>query len=249
MNAIIQPVNPGSGSLAPLKIVAECLSVAQKIVDRPANVDGLGVFYGPSGYGKSKASQYVQNKFRAIYVEVFEYWTKRKFCQAILTELGVATPKGTVVDMMDQILLLLQDDPNRLLIIDEADKLIDKRMIEYVRDIYKGARIPVLLVGEELLPEKLKAYERCENRVTAHGMANPCDLGDAQALALLYQRNLKIADDLLAHVVHETSGVTSRVVTTLAEIGQWARARQLTEIDLKTYGGPVFTGRAPQRRR
>lgn len=248
MNAIAKPVNPGFGSVAPLKNVAECLAVAQKIIDRPPGVDGLGVFFGPSGYGKSKASQYVQNKFKALYIEVFDFWTKKVLVESILAELGVDKPKGSIADMMRQVLRLLQDDPNRLLIVDEADKLVDKGFIEYIRDIYKGARIPVLLVGEERLPEKLKAYERCENRVTAFGMANPCDLDDAQALASIYQRQLRIHDDLLGHIVRETNGVTSRVVTTLAEVGQFARTRQMSEITRDQYTGPIFTGRAPRRK-
>lgn len=248
MNAMTKPVNPGFGSVAPLKNVAECLAVAQKIIDRPAGVDGLGVFFGPSGYGKSKASQYVQNKHKALYIEVFDFWTRKVLVESILAELGVDKPKGSIADMMRQILRLLQDDPNRLLIVDEADKLVDKGFIEYIRDIYKGARIPVLLVGEEKLPDKLKAYERCENRVTAYGMANPCDLEDARALASIYQRQIKVGDDLLEHVISETRGNTSRVVTTLAEVGQWSRTRQLAEIDLNTYGGSIFTGRAPRRK-
>lgn len=248
MNVMPKPVNPGFGSVAPLKNVAECLSVATTIIERPPGVDGLGLFYGPSGYGKSKASQYVQNKYKALYIEVFEFWTKKVFAESILAELGVEKPKGSFADLMRQILRLLQDDPNRLLIIDEADKLIDKHMIEYVRDIYKGARIPVLLVGEEKLPDKLKAYERCENRVTAFGMANPSDLADAQQLVRIYHPRLTVADDLLAHIVKETNGVTSRVVTTLAGVGQFAKARQLSEINLEQYQGTIFTGRAPRRR-
>lgn len=249
MNSQKAVVNRGYGSLAPVRNVAECLGVAQSIIDRPAGVDGLGVFFGPSGYGKSKASQFVQNKFRALYIEVFEYWTRKKFCQSLLAELGVDKPRGSIADMMDQILLRLQDDPNRLLIVDEADKLVDKGMIELVRDLYKGARIPVLLVGEERLPDKLKAYERCENRVSAYGMAMPCDLEDVRALAKIYQRQLDIGDDLLEHIRAQTAGVASRVVTTLAEIGQWAKSRQLTVVRHADYDGAIFTGRAPQRGR
>ena len=248
MNAMPQSVNASFGSVAPLKNVAECLSVAQRIIDRPPGVDGLGLFYGPSGYGKSKASQYVQNKTKALYIEVFDFWTRKVLVESLLAELGIDRPRGSIADMMRQILRLLQDDPNRLLIIDEADKLVDKNMIELVRDIYKGARIPVLLVGEEKLPDKLKQYERCENRVTAFGMANPCDLSDAQSLVRIYQRGLTINDDLLGHIITETRGVTSRIVTTLAEVGQWAKARQLSSVDLATYDGAIFTGRAPRRR-
>lgn len=252
MNMNAPNVNPvagaGYGSFAPLKNVAECLSVAQRIIDRPPGVDGLGMFFGPSGYGKSKASQYVQNKHQAIYLEVFEFWTRKVFVDSLLAELGVDRPRGSIADKMLHALRLLQDDPNRLLIVDEADKLVDKGMIELVRDIYKGARIPVLLVGEEKLPDKLKAYERCENRVTAYGMANPSDLDDVRLLARVYQPAIKIADDLLDHVRQQTSGVASRIVTTLAEIGQSARAAGLKEIDRAAYDGPVFTGRAPRRR-
>lgn len=249
MNIQVQNVNPGFGSVAPLKNVAECLSVAQQIIHRPAGVDGLGLFYGRSGYGKSKASTYVQNKLNAVYLEVFDYWTRKTFIESLLEELNVDKPKGTIASMMKMALRLLQDDPNRLIIIDEADKLIDKNMIELVRDIYKGARVPILLVGEERLPEKLAAYERCENRVTAYGMANPSDLSDAQALARIYHRNLKVEDDLLLHVIDKTKGVASRIVTTLAAIAEFAKTRQISTVSLSQYEGAYFTGQAPRRGR
>lgn len=237
-----------SGTLAPLKNVAICLDVAQRIIDQPAGVDRLGMFYGPSGYGKSKASQYLQNKKNAIYLEVFDFWTRRVFVESLLSELGVDRPRGTIADMMLQALRLLRDDPNLLLIIDEADKIVDKGFIELVRDIYKGAKIPVLLVGEELLPEKLRRYERCANRVTAYGAANASDLDDARTLAGAYQPQLDIADDLLAHIVHETRGVASQIVATLADVAQFARARQVASVGLQSWSGTVFTGRAPSRR-
>lgn len=237
-----------TGSYAPLRNVAACMDVAQRIIDQPDGVDRLGMFYGPSGYGKSKASQYAQNKHGAIYMEVFDFWTRKVFVESLLAELGVINPRGTIASMMLQALRLLRDDPHRLLIIDEADKLVDKGMIELVRDIYKGAKIPVLLVGEELLPDKLKRYERCENRVTAYGMAEPCDLADARCLASLYQPSITISDDLLDHVVRETRGVASRIVTTLADIGQFARVERTQEVNRVSYTGMIFTGRAPSRR-
>ncbi|MBW8320889.1 MAG: ATP-binding protein, partial [Arenimonas sp.] len=190
-----------------------------------------------------------QNKTNAIYLEVFDYWSKRTFCEILLSELGIDRPRGTIATMMMQALRLLQDDPNRLMIIDEADKLVDKGMIELVRDIYKGARIPVLLVGEEQLPQKLARYERCENRVTAYGMANPSDLDDARALAKIYHPKLMFGDDLLVEVVRQTRGVASRIVTSLAEIGQFARANGLAQVALTDYTGSYFTGQAPRRAR
>ena len=48
----------------------------------------------------------------------------------------------------------------RPLILDEADYLVAKAgMVELVRDIYEGSQSPIMLVGEEMLPNKLKKYE------------------------------------------------------------------------------------------
>lgn len=248
MNQNVNPNQSGAGlGWAALKNVGVAFSVAQRLIDRPAGVDGLGLLYGPSGYGKSKASTYVHNKTGAIYLEVFDFWTRKTFCEALLSELGVVKPKGTTASMMQQALRLLQDDPNRLMIIDEADKLIDKGMIELVRDLYRGAAIPILLVGEERMPEKLANYERCENRVMAYGMANPSDLDDARRLATLYHPRLSFGDDLLAEVLSKTKGNARRIVTSLAEIAQFARTNSLGSISLGEYAGPFFTGQAPRR--
>lgn len=247
MNARAQGVNTGFGSVAPLKNVVAAYTVALEIINRPEGVDGLGLFYGHSGYGKSRASMFIQNKCNALYLEVFDYWSRKTFCEMLLGELGVDKPKGTIAAMMQQALRLLQDDPNRLLIIDEADKLVDKGMIELVRDIYKGARIPVLLVGEEKLPQKLEAYERCQNRVSSFGMAQPSDIDDARALAKIYHPWMTVQDDLLAAIVDKTKGTASRIVTTLAAVAQSAKAQGTDTVSLQTYNGSIFTGQAPRR--
>jgi len=235
------------GSIAPLKNVAACLDVANRIINRKPGVAGLGVFSGPSGYGKSKASLYVQHKKSALYLEVFNFWTRKLFVEALLAELGVHNPRGSIGAMMLQAIRLLRDDPNRLLIIDEADQLVDRHMIELVRDIYKAADIPVLLVGEEQLPAKLARYERVENRVSAFSLANPCDTGDAKVLAQAYHPRLQVADDLLAHIVGQTKGVASQIVATLGEVEEFCLGHGAISIDLAGYGGSIFTGKAPRR--
>jgi len=247
MTASTPPVKPTTGSYAPLKNVAACLGVANSIINRPPGVDGLGVFFGPSGYGKSKASLFVQHKKNALYLEVFDFWTRKTFVEALLGELNVINPRGSVAAMMSQAIRLLKDTPNQLLIVDEADKLVDKHMIELVRDLEKGAKIPILLVGEELLPQKLARYERCENRVAAYGMAEPCDVADASVLGRQYHPALGIADDLLTEIVAETQGNARRIVNTLARVAEYCLENGLQSIDRANYAGTIFTGRAPRR--
>lgn len=245
MNATQNHVRPGS--VAPLKNVAACLALVHTLQNRPVHLPNIGVLSGFSGYGKSMAAQYCWNKTRAVFVEVFDFWTRKKFCQALLAELGVAQPRGTIGDLMDEIIARLGDDPARPLIIDEADKLVDKGMIELVRDINKAAQIPVLLVGEELLPHKLEAHERVHNRVLEWVLAQPCDLEDARSLARFLYPKLSIADQLLDRFREETGGKARRIATTLNEAASFAANNGIGTLDVTNYQGRIFTGETPKR--
>ncbi|MBL4785403.1 MAG: ATP-binding protein, partial [Cohaesibacteraceae bacterium] len=97
-NAVQQLQSP----FAPVQNMALMLQLANRLINRDPNLPGLGVFYGPSGFGKTVASIYCQNKTCAIRVEIGETWTKKKFFSAILKELGVAQIRGTISDLCDQ---------------------------------------------------------------------------------------------------------------------------------------------------
>ena len=233
-------------SPAPLKNVAAMVTLVQTLLDRPQMSSGFGVFSGPSGYGKSVASTYAQNHADCVYVEVREFWTRKAFCKAMLAELG-QKPKGTIPDMMDDLLRVLGSEMGRVLIIDEADKLVDKGMIELARDIQEMTNAPVILVGEERLPQKLKAFERVDNRVLDWVLAQPCDAQDARVLAKMIAPGLDIEDALLDRICRETGGRTRRVSNTLFEVANYARNTGEKAVTLATYRGRIFTGEAPVR--
>jgi DNA transposition AAA+ family ATPase len=240
-----QPVNPHS--IAPLKNVRALLTLTDMLQSRPAGLSGLGLFTGFSGYGKSVACQYVQNKLGAKYIEARSFWTAKAFCEAMLRELAVDRPKGTIAKMMDQIIDIMGDDPRRPLIIDEADKLVDKNMIELVRDIHEVTGVPIVLVGEENLPAKLKVFERVDNRVLGRVLAEKCDVNDAQYLAGIRCQGVKLAPDLLQSIVSQTKGNARKIATTLHNVRIFAVNAGVAELDLDAYRGGVFTGEAPKR--
>lgn len=248
MTANFQNVKP-AGSIAPLKNVASLLMLIETLRARAAGLPGIGVFSGHSGYGKSVAAQYAMNKTGALYIEVRHYWRQKRFCEALLQELGEPRPRGTVAALMDSIIYRLGDAPDRPLIIDEADKLVDGKMIEFVRDIHETTQVPVVLIGEELLPKKLEAHERVHNRVLDFQLANPCDAEDTTTLAKFLCPDLTLAEDLLDQIRTATKGKARRIATTLHEIGQYARNRGLTSLDRESYEGRIFTGETPHRRR
>lgn len=239
------PVN--ALSIAPLRNVVALMTMTDMLANRPAGLSGLGLFSGPSGFGKSVASQYVMNKANARYVEVRDFWTKKTFCEALLHELGVDRPRGTIASMMTEIIDIMGDDPRRPLIIDEADKLVDKHMIELVRDIHETTGVPIVLVGEEKLPSKVATYERVDNRVLGRVLAERCNEADAQHLARIRCPGLTLAPDLLTHIVKVTNGNARRIATTLHNVKVFALNEGLKALDLATYRGGVFTGEAPKR--
>lgn len=236
-------------SVAPLKNVAALMTLIATLQNRPMGLPGLGVGAGPSGFGKTIASQYAQNRLGAIYIEHRSYWTAKTFCEYLLVELGNTRPRGTIAKMMTEIIERIGDsDPNRPLIIDEADKLVDRKNIELVRDIYETTQSSIILVGEELLPQKLVEYERVHNRVLDWVLFQPCDAEDTQQLADLICPKLSITADLLEALRKETGGRARRIATTLHDVARVARNTGLDAIDLQSFrsrGGRIFEGDAP----
>lgn len=247
--SIVNGARPPGLSFAPLKNVSLMMQLYTRLADRGSQLPGLGVFYGHSGYGKTRAAIFLQNKTGGLRVEIGESWNRKTFLQAILRECGVQTPRGTIADLAGEAILRLAETPERPLIIDEADKLVSKGMIELVREIYEASQAPILLIGEELLPQKLEISERTHNRVLEWTPAQPCDLDDVRHLARLAAPGLAFDDALLERIRVESRGVARRVDVNLARLVEWARGRGVSELSSAAYDGGFYTGVAPSRRR
>lgn len=101
------------------------------------------------------------------------------------------------------------------MILDEADHVLAAGAIEIIRDIHESSGCVVALIGEERLPQKLRAVERVHNRVLRWVGAVPSDLTDARALAGLYCPGLRLADDLLEAILQASKGGARRVCVNL----------------------------------
>jgi DNA transposition AAA+ family ATPase len=239
---------PGTGTLAPLKNVALFQALVERVQNRAAHLPGLAVFYGHSGFGKTFSAVYAANRARAYYIEVGETWTRRTLCDAVLKELG-ETPHGSVTDKVEAIVYRLGEDAERPLIIDEADFLIRRSMVDVIREIHDKSQTPVILIGEELLPSKLMKWERAHNRVLDWVAAEACDLEDARHLARLYAPEVEIEDDLLAEMLRASGGRARRICVNVERIREHAALLDLPRIDRAAWGqGQFFTGEPPKRR-
>lgn len=218
-----------------LRNVSLFMELCDRLMNRSGGLPGFGVFYGFSGYGKTRAAIYAANKTQAYYVECGDSWNRSTLADALLHELTGSTTKATVAAKVAQIIRTLSQD-TRPLIIDEADHLVKKSTIDIVREIADKSGAPVILIGEEQLPVKLSAFERAHNRVLQWQPAEPCDLEDARKLARLFSPDVAIDDALLAHLVDVTEGCTRRVHVNIDRIGEFALTRGLQAVSLKEWG-------------
>jgi len=233
---------------APLKNVTALWTLVNRLQQRNDDLPGFGVFHGPPGFGKTKAAIYVHNKCQAPILTIGESWTRKKFLEKLLGELHVGKVRGTVADLTEQAILRLGENPDRPLLIDEADKVIDKGWIELIRELQDNSNTPIILIGEEDLVSKLKSTPRVDDRVLDWVAAQPCDLDDTRKLATAYAPQLQIADDLLELVRIESGGVARRISTTISHIREFAQTTGLTSLSRGNYGGRIHTGKAPKAR-
>ncbi|MEM6384364.1 MAG: ATP-binding protein [Pseudomonadota bacterium] len=238
-------------SIAPLKNVTAMMSMIKRLQDRPNGLEAFGVFSGYPGLGKTIAASYARNKARAIYLEIGSTWTKKDFLKKLLIELDEPNGKGTLTDLVDRAIGILAGDPDQVILLDEADRLLDRKIIEIVRDLHDKLQIPVILVGEERLPMKLGApeFERVHSRVLEWTLAQPCDLDDGRYLADFLVPKVEITDELLSEIIRQTRGNARRIATTLYQVEAAALQSGAQQMSPSTYSGPIHTGEAPTRYR
>lgn len=208
----------------------------------------IGVLHGPSGYGKTVSMGFTAQRADAAYLEAKSVWTQRSLLLAIAEELGIRNLAKTAPELLNQIIEQLNREP-RGLIIDEADHIVRKQHIEILRDIHDATRVPVLLVGEEALPEKLKRWERFHNRILVATPAQPATEEDARKLRDHYCPRVVMADDLVKQIVLSCRGVTRRIVVCLKNAERIAAEAGATEIDLSWWGSRPFANGELQVRR
>jgi hypothetical protein len=235
-------------TIAPLRNVTLLAELVERVQNRAPNLPGMATVSGPSGYGKSNATMYAANRFRAYHVEVRSVWTRKNLCLSILQEMGVTQPATTVAGMVDQIGDQLARS-QRPLLVDEADYLVKKSLIEVIRDIYEASQATVILIGEENLPNALKRWERVHGRMLDWIQAQPASLHDTRHLAKVYCPGIELADDLMSEAHVKARGSVRRVCVNLDRIREKASTIGKPRMTLADFPADAFfTGEPPAGR-
>jgi DNA transposition AAA+ family ATPase len=235
-------------SVAPLRNVASMMTLIDRVRDRAFGLPGMATFYGPSGFGKSTAATYAMNFYEACYIEVGPLWRSKQLLAAIAHELALK-PARTAADIFEQVAEQLAR-AQRPLLIDEADRLVRDDMVEVVRGLYESSNVPVILIGEEELPQKLMKWERVHGRMMDWVAAQPAEMADVTQLAAIYAGGIEIKEDLKLRLLKESGGSLRRVSTNLSHVKETAITLGLTKVGISEWGArPFFRGEAPPPRR
>lgn len=255
-NTAARPIG-GVAAIATLDVVEATLD---RLHHRRMGVAGIGVLYGPSGWGKTFSTNTLANDQRAYYVQMQSHWRSSTMLCKILDEMGAVykrkKPNGewglaipTVSTLMEMVTAQLSAS-GRTLIIDEFDHAAKSdTLIELTRDIYEGSQGSLLLVGEELLPRKLEAWERFHSRVSTWAPAQPVSTDDVAKLAPIYCPGIEFNDAVLERLATVSKGSVRRVVSCMSAIHEHCMIYALEEIDAATLAKITLpSDRAPERR-
>lgn len=121
---------------------------------------GLGIIVGKSGQGKTHALKKYAELPRVAYIECDDTMACRDLVEAI--ENGIGLPRGyggTIWSRVNRIRDFFNTNEGFLLIIDEADKLINKytqKKMEILRGIFDQSDVGIVIAGEPRLETELK---------------------------------------------------------------------------------------------
>lgn len=235
------------GQVSPITNIGLMHTTLEALTKRAPGLPGIGVFYGPSGVGKSFGAAYGShpNTFNAIYVACRSFEGRRSFVEQVCKAIGIKA-RGSIADVVEEIVQVLVLS-GRPLIVDEVDHIAESKTLELIRDLHDGAQSAVLLIGEEKLPSKLAQHERFDNRVLVWQPAAVCSAQDFDRLAQQYAAGIGIDPAMKTRILTETRAITRRVVVNLEGLRRWCgqKGTQVVPADADV---AIYTGAAPGRR-
>lgn len=238
---------PGMAKIANISL---CDIALERATSRTSGLPGMVCFYGPSGYGKSVSAAWIANHRDAYYVQARSLWTKKHTLQAIADAMEMKYDRRMTVPALADAIAGELAGSGRPLIIDEMDHLVANNSVELVRDIYEACQGSIMLIGEEMLPTKLKKHERFHGRILNWVPAQPVSMADALELVPIYCKDVVISEDLLEHVVALANGSVRRVVVNLELIRDSALTLGRDSMNRSTWGSrELYTGEPAKARR
>ena len=215
------------------KNVKQLVSLMDELNKLPNNIPKLALVYGEHGLGKSQAIQWWADKNDCVYVRANQGMTSRWLLTDIAEELG-AEAFWHAQDTFAIIEETLKYKP-KTIIIDEVDYLIDKHIIETLRDLHDRTSCPVVLVGMAHIKQKLSRFPHLCDRIYKSVKFEHFDVKDiAEILSQL--TDLNITEDGINYLATRTNQFR-QLVKLVNKIEKLSKTNQIDEFDEYTLKG------------
>ena len=207
------------------------LMAVQDLKRQPLTGTGrnMAALEGLTGRGKTLfAEWYAVQDPDCLYLEADENWTPSWLLRDVAEGLGLPrahsseTNKRAIVASQRQ--RQAQGLPPRLLLIDEATRILPARLLETVRGLHDQARLPIVLTGETgfwggIFRKSPRFADRVSQVVTFTDVSAE-DIGAAAAQLA----DLKLPEAIAAAIQKKTGGNFRRAAKILAELERVLKA-------------------------
>lgn len=242
--------------ILPIKNVARLKTAGDALVNRSYGMPGIGLVWGPTGYGKTTACTWLVNQVNGLYIRAMRLWSPKTMLTAIARELDIAPRRLNNGELVEAIVERLAET-GRPLFIDEADYVVESsRLVDTLRDIHDLSSAPVILIGMHGIEKRIRGNEQFTGRIAQWVGFQGADLDDARLLADGLAE-VTVQPDLLT-ALHQAAtpkrrgkpgdegAEVRRIVVGLGQIETFARARGLTTIGAADWpaGRDFFIGQA-----
>ncbi|MBF0273453.1 MAG: ATP-binding protein [Magnetococcales bacterium] len=243
---------------APLRNTGLMMDLVERLVNRPPNVPGIGIFHGFSGMGKTVSATLAANVHRAFFLQITPDFTRKYFYQKMLHAVGKPNAKGSIPELADQLTATLGDLDDPVLFLDDAHYIFVRHyrakeqtfshFQDVIRTLHDVGGASIVLIGEEDLPQIVERHESIHNRVAVWQEAMFADMSDARHMADMLCPDTMIGDDLLQEILTRSGRLLPRIISNLYLAADAASEVGAMVMDLEAWGErSYFTGKTRRR--
>jgi DNA transposition AAA+ family ATPase len=235
------------------------LMAIQDLKRQPLSGSGrnLAVLEGLTGRGKTMFGEwYTVQDADCFFIEADENWTPSWLLRDVAEALGLTrahsseTNKRAIVESQRQ--REGQNLPPRLLLIDEATRILPLRLLETVRGLHDKARLPIVLAGETgIWGAIFRKSPRFADRVSQVVTFGDVSVGDIEAAARDLA-DLQLSPAVAKQIQRQAGGNFRRAAKVLAELERVLKANpgeiSAAKVDLAIQNLQLAEARETRRR-
>lgn len=230
--------------IVPVTNVTRLAEAGDALLNRAPGMPGMGLCFGPSGFGKTTAIAWLATRQHGVFVRARATSTPTSLLENICRELNIAA-RNRISQTVDVLVEKLAET-GRPLFVDEADYVVgQQRLVDTLRDVHDLSSVPVILIGMAGIDRKISTSPQLAGRIAQWVEFQAASLEDSRLLTKELCE-VTVADDLIAELHTRANGSVRNLVVGLGKIEQFARSRSAGKVALADWprGADFFLGGA-----